>query len=371
MGDRCRLARVLSIVGQILLYSLAFAGVLWIYDILTRRLTYRPRPDEVHYVTTSDGWRLAVARFAPEAPAPDRLPVIVCPGIGVNGAMFDYPGEGDDIPLIRWLNQRGWDVWLAEVRGVGGSRHQPDGAPSDWTFDTLGEIDVPAIIDTVCERTNSPAACWIGHSLGGMMLVHQMARHNPRLAAAVWVGSAVTFEHQPLLANARRAGRLFGFRRLAVKGLSRWLAPAGSVLVTWPSTLFFRPQNVRAPLRRALLASIVEPIASGLMKQLALGTERKHLVSADGQRDLVAPLRDNRTPVLLVAGSDDRIAPVAAVQHTFEHIGGPASLIVVGKDTGASVDYGHGDLLMGETSATEIYPKIDAWLCQHAACEQE
>ena len=144
-----------TLLLQILVISLAVLGALWLYDRLTRRYVYRPRPDAVHFVTTSDGWRLSVAHFRARTPDVTRLPIIVCPGIGANGAMFDYPQEGDDIPLVRWLSERGWDVWLAELRGVGGSRYQADGAPRDWTFDTLGEIDVPTIIETVCAQTGA------------------------------------------------------------------------------------------------------------------------------------------------------------------------------------------------------------------------
>ena len=76
-----------------------------------------PLSSNVVVIDTSDGWNLAVTRFQPEQKS-KFLPVILCHGMGCNGRFFD---AGEDNSLARHLAEGGYDVWVVNLRGSGGS----------------------------------------------------------------------------------------------------------------------------------------------------------------------------------------------------------------------------------------------------------
>src|SRR5579859_6558111 len=94
----------------ILVGSIAALALLAYAGFLAARYFFVPRfPDEIHFASASDGWRLAVVRYRP-APAngtPVRpSPVLLIHGLGANRYNLDLT---DELSLARFLAARGHD----------------------------------------------------------------------------------------------------------------------------------------------------------------------------------------------------------------------------------------------------------------------
>ena len=73
------------------------------------------RPCTDGYAYTADGWRLGVRHYRPRQPDPDKLPVILCHGLGLNATFWTIT----DDHLPSQLNARGYDVYVFDIRGSG------------------------------------------------------------------------------------------------------------------------------------------------------------------------------------------------------------------------------------------------------------
>jgi alpha-beta hydrolase superfamily lysophospholipase len=96
-----------------------FAG--WL--ILTvSRSKYGPRTtqDEIHFTYASDGWRLALHHYRPRGASPHGEPVLLHHGLASNHFTFDLGVGTEDSPvpsIAHWLADRGYDVWVCDLRG--------------------------------------------------------------------------------------------------------------------------------------------------------------------------------------------------------------------------------------------------------------
>nr|XP_043068530.1 lipase 1 [Drosophila bipectinata] len=108
---------------------------------------------ELHNVTTEDGYQLQVQRL-PQKGAHSVLLVH-----GLLGSSLEWVILGPDRSLAFQLHQRGYDVWLANLRGTApfGRRHVEltDVMAEFWrfSFHEHGAYDLPAIIDHMAEVT--------------------------------------------------------------------------------------------------------------------------------------------------------------------------------------------------------------------------
>ena len=72
------------------------------------------------------------------------------------------------------------------------------------------------------------------------------------------------------------------------------------------------------------------------------------------------------TPVLALAGSVDQLAPEHNVRELLGRVSSTdKNLLVCGKHTGFSADFGHIDIMLSTPARLEIYPRIAQWLESH------
>src|SRR5262249_55958928 len=133
------------------------------------------------------------------------------------------------------LAARGYDVFLFDFRGSGESarvgavgrlnhflRETPFGESGEgnWTADDLVRYDVPAILDYVRTTTGHSRVNWVGHSLGGMLMVPflELSPQRERIANFVGMGSTVIQADAPArdMLRANRGLRLLS--RIASTG---------------------------------------------------------------------------------------------------------------------------------------------------------
>ncbi|XP_045487668.1 lipase 1 [Pieris rapae] len=132
-------------------------------------------PFEHHHVITQDGYILGLHRIPhgrDQNNTPGKRPaVLVMHGILSSSADFVLMGPGTALAYI--LAEAGFDVWLGNARGNYFSRQHltlnpNDGKGSFWDFswDEIGNLDLPAMIDYILEQTGRTKLHYIGMSQG-------------------------------------------------------------------------------------------------------------------------------------------------------------------------------------------------------------
>lgn len=143
-----------------------------------------------------------------------KQPVILWEGFYQNGIFFDL-AKGEE-SIAEYVHNCGYDVWIIDSRGNGGST----GKRYSTSMDDFAATDIPAVIYFVNARTNIKPV-YIGHSQGGntalMSLMgacktkegnvflsdQESAKRQAALAGLVTLGSYLdfTFNHTSSLQN--------------------------------------------------------------------------------------------------------------------------------------------------------------------------
>jgi predicted alpha/beta hydrolase len=318
--------------------------------------------DEVHFAPTPDGWRLALHRHRPRIPSA-AVPVLLCGGFSCNRHFMDYD---DRYSLARFLARAGFDAWVLELRGRGLSR--PTAAchhPGRWTFDDLAMVDVPAAVDHVVRHTGREVA-WVGHSMGGLVLYAYLGtRSRPPVRAGVTIASPVRVPGigSGLLPRIGEAMLNIPFgdivRQRLVVGALWWILGSTSGI-----EIGMNVANVdRGDVGRALRLSLTN-VSRFKLQQLSRWACEGTFASVDGHVDYLRALAGVATPLLVVAGTGDRVAAPAAVRPALERLPS-ATYREFGRAHGDAVDYGHVDLILGRAAPTEVFPVVAGWLAEH------
>lgn len=127
-------------------------------------------------VRTDDGYILSVQRI-PQGRSgigsanKNKPPVLLQHGLLVDGMTWLFNSPDQSLPLI--LADKGFDVWINNIRGTRFSRHHVTLHPSnpeywDWTWDELATHDLPAVIDFIFKQTGQTIH-YVGHSMGTLI----------------------------------------------------------------------------------------------------------------------------------------------------------------------------------------------------------
>jgi pimeloyl-ACP methyl ester carboxylesterase len=353
-----------------LLTAVAIVGVLSIATVVYFRVvrrTYRlrgPRPKRLT-ATTQDGWHIAVHQ---RTPALRRFaePVLLCHGLATNHLNLDF-----DPPysLAEAFARAGFEVFSVDWRGAGASRPPTGRGRFDFDADDLIEQDAPAVMDLVLSTTEAKQLFWVGHSLGG--LVGYAVAGGPdgsRLRGLCSLGAPVYFHYPRWLAAVMRlclwlawpvAFRQRLFSLLCAPFVGRLTLPFSDVLVN--------PKAIAPPVLRSMYANLIDSMGFKLLRQLDDWTRHDRFCSRDGRRDYRARLADITTPVLVLGGTEDGLAPPSAITGQAKLLGAKDKTVMLfGTANGDGLEYGHGDLLFGMGAPKEVYPRIVAWVRERA-----
>ena len=132
----------------------------------TRELDFETGHDEVLYAETTDGWRIALYRYAARG---DRKPFPIVAGHGFAGTrlIWDLTPETS---LARYLANAGYDFYAVDLRGRGESWPIASRADAQWSFDDFVERDLPAAVASACKRSEAKEALWLGLEMSGQAL---------------------------------------------------------------------------------------------------------------------------------------------------------------------------------------------------------
>lgn len=316
--------------------------------------------DEIHFARTPDGWRLALHRHTVRG----GPPVLLCGGYACNRFFIDYD---ERYSLARFLARAGFDAWVVELRGRGLSHPTRLCArPRAWTFDDLAGVDVPVAIEHVAAVTGRRVA-WIGHSMGGMVLYAWLGRQGGRphpVHAGVTIASPVFFPPASSILFHRLGAALLGIP-LGDTIPQRWVLAGLWGLASRSDALEvgMNPANIDREVVGRALRRFIGNAPRLKLQQLARWALEGTFASVDGRIDYRAALGGVMTPLLLVAGSVDRLATPTAVRRALDHLpASSASYLEFGRAHGHSIDYGHVDLILGRAAPAEVFPAVARWL---------
>jgi pimeloyl-ACP methyl ester carboxylesterase len=357
-----------------LLFSSALAtlaGVVASWSVAGRVDPWGDTHDEYLTTTTVDGFTLPLYRFRP-ADAVRKVPVILCHGLGANRYNMMAAGGAN---LASWLARKGYDVFVVELRGAGRTVELNDmgtgGKAWEFDFDTYVSRDAPALLQKVAAVTGSDEVDWVGHSMGGMLAYALAGEPNlpgsVRLRRAVSVAGPASLEGMPARsAMLLKRGTQLPFARLP----NEWMIALTQPLFPWifpenDPALGFKA-NYDPVFVRGMMKYGTTSIARQLVRQFDYWYTGGTLTSMDGATDYLARLQGSRTAMLFLAGSKDIMTTKDSLRLAFDRHGGEKKLVYVGREEGQSVDYGHGDVILGARAADEVYPFIADWLASDA-----
>jgi pimeloyl-ACP methyl ester carboxylesterase len=147
--------------------------------------------EEFMVAAADPGIRLYVRNKRPEdigrAP-PERVLLFVHGSTQPAEATFDLPLDG-----LSWMNfvaRHGWDVYLMDVRGYGGSTKPPEMDRPALENPPIARTDIAlqdlgAVVDFILRRRAAPRLSLMGWSSGATLMAAYAAAHSERVGALV------------------------------------------------------------------------------------------------------------------------------------------------------------------------------------------
>ncbi|OXU31803.1 hypothetical protein TSAR_005816 [Trichomalopsis sarcophagae] len=138
---------------------------------------------EEHLILTEDGYLLTLHRIPGSTDSP-----IVLLEHGLLLSSFDYTANGKDEALAFFLADKGYDVWMGNLRGNIYSRCHIKYLTTDnrfwnFSFHEMGIYDLPAQIKYITDMKNDDIV-YVGHSMGTTTF-YVMAIERPDIASKV------------------------------------------------------------------------------------------------------------------------------------------------------------------------------------------
>ncbi len=317
------------------------------------------QPAEQVAVTTDDGATIALHHYPPTGPVASSVPVLVCHGIASNTHTWAL---GADRDFGDHLARAGFDAWLVDLRGHGASGPATPGT----SIDTYARHDVPAAVGHVLAATGAEQAVWVGHSMGGLVLIaHLQQEPVAPLAAAVTVASPADWRGETRLTHLiHEVLRLLSWPGpLPARTLAGFYADWEGEIPLSLDRIVYEPSNMDRALLADMMRVGLSPIQAGVRDQFAGSMEAGAFVSADGRVDYFAGAPSITLPFLVIAGRVDHLAPPERTVTFFDRLGSTdKTWRVFGLDQGDHADYGHVDLCNGDHVAEDVYPFITGWL---------
>jgi len=345
--------------------ALALWATGWAHLRFWRQRLTRPAPyDETHRIKTPDGSAFELRRLRPVPGRDNGPPVLLCHGIAINHRNVD---PDDQLSLARSLHEAGKDVWLLTLRS---GRSDLTWAERRGTrFSAMVAHDVPLAVQEVRRRTDTAQIDYVGFSMGGMLWYGALDYTVPQLQVRRTV----------IIGSPGRVGQLVPFAGVFKALPPTWMPDAplrlGGQLVafaaewfeTWIHRLTMNLRNCTPGYVRHVSMEGVQDVPGPLLHDLVRWAHTDRVPRLDDGRDILAGLGHVDVPVLMVAGTADKLCPVGHLQFAFERWGcnkphTPKRMLVVGKAHGHADDYGHTDLMIGRNAARDVLDPIVQFL---------
>jgi len=328
------------------------------------------RDSEVIYIQTEDGWEIALHHFESSTPEAERgIPLIICHGISSNRHNWDI---SEEVSFPRYIAEQGFDVYLLELRGAGESEKPSllGDKSADYSFDDYVLYDVPAALDYVAAKSPNAKVQWIGHSMGTMVMYAYLQRNGgEKIQSVLAVGSP------PRLTGGNDSLDLgislfplvdWLYSELPSKVVASLGAPFAHPGWFSPMHVLWNYDNVDPEVARIASANAVDNLSATVVRQLTSTLETGDFHSADGEYNYSQGLSHIEVPIFFVAGAMDQLARPVAIFDAYSRVSSTDKRIeILSRANGYSHDYGHVDMVLGESAPEEVFPMLAEWLVAH------
>jgi len=312
-------------------------------------------------VVTSSPVPLAMVRKRLEEGQGTRAPVLLVHGFGQNRYAWHLPSRS----FANHLAVAGFDVFNLDLRGHGRSRHF--GAHRARGVEDYVREDLPAAVEEVQALSGQRGVWVVGHSLGGLVAYASAPVLDGAVAGVVSIGSPYHFTRGSMTLGALS----FFFRALELAGVPNAPLPLAPVGLTIRLLRGFAESPLYPLPLRGWHAGSLEPHV--LEQHLRLAFDRAALSEmtqmfgwavhgrfGGRERDYVERFEALATPLLVVAGANDDLAPPASVRPGFTR---SRSL----DKTYRVMPLGHIDLLVGRDAPLMTWSLVTSWLTKRVA----
>jgi predicted alpha/beta hydrolase len=220
----------------------------------------------------ADGTPLAGRLFSTAEPRRAN-PVLICTATGISQRFY--------AAFARWLAEQGSDVLTFDYRGIGASLRESHVRQSGARKQDWGQLDMPAALDWLRQRTGAETINLVGHSAGGQ-LVGLMPNH-----------AAVRRVLMVSASSGHVRGLRFPYRIAAYAYLQIYLPATASLLGYSPSRVI----------------GMGEDLPAGVARQWSRWCLRPGYVENEFGRGVTRHYYNEfRAPILSLYASDDSIA---------------------------------------------------------------
>ncbi|HJL16317.1 MAG TPA: alpha/beta fold hydrolase [Sandaracinaceae bacterium LLY-WYZ-13_1] len=308
---------------------------------------------------------LGMVRKRLPPPAPSRGAVILVHGYAQNR----YTWHSSKRSFVNYLADDGWDVFNVDLRGHGRSRRF--GAPFPRTMDDYIREDLPLFVREARELSGQDRVFLVGHSMGGLISYFGGAtRVRDQVSGIVSLGSpyvfgqgsALLFGLRELAAAVRFTGLLDANPALPLRIVGRHLNRRKTI---WNARLIplpiraWAPDTVEPDVLEEYLRRTFDRSTLAVALDIFRAGRDKGFKSADGMIDYSTAFEILDRPLLVVAGTEDGLAPPASVRPAYERSRSSDK-------TYRAFPYGHIDLVVGKEATRTVWPLIRNWLARRS-----
>jgi alpha-beta hydrolase superfamily lysophospholipase len=301
-----------------------------------------------------------VRKRLPE-PAVARGTVLLVHGFGQNRYTFHLPERS----FSAYLAREGWDVFNLDLRGHGRSRRF--GSERPRLLDEYVREDVPACAREAMRLSGHDSLFLVGHSMGGIIGYGAAATSlRDTIRGTITIGSPYAFglgsrtlsSVSALLGALRLTGLLDRNPHLPLRFVGRQLRLQRAL---WDSRLLPLPIRAWAPgaVEDEVLESYLTRAFDWSTISIALDIFRAGkegiLSGRHGDADRRTAFEWLDRPLLVIAGSADKIAPPASVEPAFSRSRSSDKTYRV-------FPLGHIDLIVGREAPRTVWPLIAGWM---------
>jgi poly[(R)-3-hydroxyalkanoate] polymerase subunit PhaC len=308
-------------------------------------------------------------------------PIIMVHGYAQNRLTWHHDLQS----LPRRLAQLGHPSYFMDLRGHGRSRTLSN--VSARGYGDFIDQDLPAAVNFVRQHSGQDQVILLGHSMGGLISLLYAAKYPWYVQGVATMASPCrSFGLSPSfrLRSHWLYGALAAYVRTAAHG--KTLAPLlPGIRLDVLGRIEYPIDKLLIPLLPGLLKRAAErvffPVRPWLKDSLPVGVEKDRMTKAfdrasggvtaetltlayrgylpgEHNQDLLECLENLRKPVLLISSPDDQMLPSLAA---FTAADLPGCQVSEHQIPG----FGHGDIVLGKTAPTEIWPILETWLAKN------